>query len=288
MSALIEAAQQAPHQPGVYAFLGAQRELLYVGKAADLHRRLGDHARDSPESRDVRRQVLLDAVRTIGWETHADEESAWRREADLIVMLKPAFNASHADQARDLYAVVTFGPQLTSFGLTSTAHDPRRHYGTFPHLAKGAFSHVAKRTKLGYTALLRLLWAAAAPEPTAFIPKRVAGSSPPPHFDVRVSPALQPLLHDLLSGRGARLLPVLRDAVAASDLAEFTKAGLERDVEAAREFFELGPRRVRRFRLRHELAPGPVTGAVMAELLAQELRETVGDFQLRAPGPVMG
>jgi hypothetical protein len=32
--------------PRAYYFLGADRELLYVGKASDLRRRLGDHARD--------------------------------------------------------------------------------------------------------------------------------------------------------------------------------------------------------------------------------------------------
>jgi len=289
MSVLAEAAGRAPAAPGVYVFLDTDRELLYVGKAADLRRRLGDHARDQLRTQDLRRHVLLDAVRTVLWEEHADEESAWAREADLIVMLKPALNASHADQERDHYIVVTTGPALASFDLTvNAAGDRGRLYGTFPHLAKGAFSHLAKRTKGGYTALLRLLWATGSPDRAAFIPSRIGGASPPAHLEAFVAPELRPALHDFLSGRSARLLRELRTATAMADIPAFTRAALRRDVDAAGDFFELGPRRVRRLRLRHELAPGHVTGAVMADLLALELRETVGDFHLRAPGPVRG
>ncbi len=286
MSVLTEAARRAPSTPGVYVFLGAQRELLYVGKAADLRRRIGDHARDQPRTRHPRRHALLDGVRTVAWEEHDDEESAWAREADLIVMLKPALNASHADQERDHYVVVTIGPDVMSFALAPTAVGAGRGYGTFPHLAKGGFSHVAKRTKSGYTALLRLLWAAGSSGRAASIPARIGGSSPPSHLDAPVAPELRPRLHDFLSGRSARLLPALRTAMNEADIPAFTLAALERDVDAAGDFFELGPRRVRRFRLRHELAPGPVSGEVMAERLALELRESVGEFHFRAPGPV--
>jgi predicted GIY-YIG superfamily endonuclease len=288
MSALLEAAKHAPHEPGVYAFLGPERELLYVGKAADLRRRLGDHARDQSRTRDLRRSVLLHTVRSVQWEEHPDEESAWEREADLIVMLKPPFNASHADQARDHYIVVTPGAGLVSFALASTISGAGRTYGTFPHLAKGGFSHIAKGTKAGYTALLRLVWVAGTPDPAAFLPTRIGGASPPTGLEAPVAAELRAPLHDFLSGRSARLLPALWAAAGAADIPVFTRAALERDLDAAGEFFELGPRRVRRLRLRHELAPGPVEGAVMAELLAQELRETIGDFHLSPPVWVTG
>jgi hypothetical protein len=286
MSVLADAAMRAPHDPGVYVFLGAGRELFYVGKAADLHRRLGDHARDQSRTDHPRRHVLLDSVRSVYWEDFPDEESAWEREADLIVMLKPPFNASHADQDRDQYVAVTIGTELVSFAVTADAGSTGRIYGTFPHLAKGGFSHVAKRTKAGYTALLRLMWAAGSQARAGHIPSRIAGTSPPAAFDTPLTTELRTPLHDFLSGRSARLLPALRTAMIAADLPVFTRAALERDVDAASEFFELGPRRVRRFRLRHELSPGPVTGATMADLLALELRETIGDFHLSPPGPV--
>ncbi|MGO9877707.1 MAG: nucleotide excision repair endonuclease [Acidimicrobiia bacterium] len=179
MTALTDAVVRAPHVPGVYFFLGPGRDLLYVGKAVDLRRRLGDHARDVSRTSDVRRRVLLDAVCTVRWETYDNAEAASRREVDLIVMLNPAFNAAHVEQNPHRYVVVTAGPVATSFDLTDIPTGPGCVYGTFPHLAKGATSSVAKRTKGGYSALLRLLWAHRGPERAAHFPTRISGRRRP-------------------------------------------------------------------------------------------------------------
>jgi hypothetical protein len=249
-----DAIARAPRTPGVYFFLGAERDLLYVGKATDLRRRLGDHARDQSRTSDLRRSVLLDAVRSVHWEPWPDAAAAMLREADLIVMLKPAFNASHAEQNTDHYLVVDRDREHVSFGLTADGAGHGRVYGTFPHLAKGAFTPVAKQSKSGYGAFLRLAAANGA----------------------AVSPAA---LHDFLSGRSARVLDEMRAGLAEIDVPVFTRAALERDADAARAFFDLAPRRVREFRLRHALPPGLVRGEVMAELLADEVRATIGAFQ---------
>ena len=59
------------------------------------------------------------------------------------------------------------------------------------------------------------------------------------------------------------------------------RPALARDVIAARDFFELAPRRVRRFRLRYGLARGPVPAEVMAEILAEEVRATIAEASTR-------
>jgi predicted GIY-YIG superfamily endonuclease len=244
----------------VYFFLGADRELLYVGKASDLRRRLGDHARDVSRTGDMRRHVMLDAVHRVEWEQSPDVASAMIREADLIVMLKPAFNASHAEQAVDLYVEVRGNARGPSLRLDADPAADGRAYGTFPHLAKGAFTPLAKQTKAGYRAFVRLVGA-------------TGGSDAPP------------ALHDFLSGRSARVLDELSGAVATLDAPVFTRATLERDVVAARQFFELAPQRLRRLRLRHAIPAGRVSGALMAELLTAELRAALGDF---VPGVAAG
>jgi predicted GIY-YIG superfamily endonuclease len=214
---LTDSAARAPAQPGVYFFAGADDTLLYVGKAANLRRRLADHARSQPRALGLRESARLGAVCTIRWEICADEEAALLREADLIVMLRPPFNASHTEQDPHRYlGVATDSSGLTSFDLLAAPGNPGQVYGCFPHLAKGAFSHAAKRTKAGYTALLRLLWAAQS-----------------------------------------------------------------KDVIAARDFFELAPRRVRRFRLRYGLPRGPVPADAMAELLGEEVRAAIAEPSTR-------
>jgi hypothetical protein len=249
-----DAVSRAPRTPGVYFFLGTDRELLYVGKAADLRRRLGDHARDRSRTSDLRRRVLLDAVDRVYWEQGPDVASAMIRESDLIVLLKPAFNASHAEQAVDLFIEVRVDGGRPSFGFVADPSGAARVYGTFPHLAKGAFTPLAKQTKAGYQAFVRLVGAASVSE-------------------------VPPALHDFLSGRSARLLAELGAAVGTIDVPAFTRAALERDVVASRAFFDLAPQRVRRLRLRHAMPPGPVSGALMAELLTTEVRAVVGDFR---------
>jgi predicted GIY-YIG superfamily endonuclease len=255
-----EAVARAPRAPGVYFFLAADRELLYVGKASDLRRRLGEHARDVSRTGDIRRHVMLDAVHRVEWEQSPDVASAVIREADLIVMLKPAFNASHAEQAIDLYVEVRGDARGLSLRLDADRAADGRAYGTFPHLAKGAFTSLAKQTKAGYQAFVRLVGA--------------TGSSDAP-----------PAVHDFLSGRSARVLDELSGAVATLDAPVFTRAALEGDVVAARQFFELAPQRLRRLRLRHAIPAGPVSGALMAELLTAELRPVIGDF---VPGVAAG
>jgi hypothetical protein len=143
-------------------------------------------------------------------------------------------------------------------------------------VAKGSYSSAAKRTKAGYTAVLRALWGAHAGAGAAHVPSRVGGASPPLRHDGRVAPALRPLVHDYLSGRSPRLVAALGPLIAAADLPEYLRAALVRDLVTAREFFELGPSRVRELRLRHRLPTGPVSGDTMAALVAADLQASLG------------
>jgi hypothetical protein len=154
--------------------------------------------------------VLLDAVEAVHWETCDDEDAALIREADLIVMLRPSFNASHAEQDPRCYIIVTDA----SSALCRTAAGPGRAYGTFPHLAPGAYSRPAKRTKAGYAALLRLL---------------AAGSA---------DAALPAPVHDFLSGRSVRCSACCR-TTSPRAVDEYERRALARDDTAA-EFYELG------------------------------------------------
>ena len=276
-TALTDAADRAPALPGVYFFAGADETLLYVGKAANLRRRLGDHARSQPRALGLRESARLGAVCTIRWEICADEEAAQLREADLIVLLHPPFNASHTEQDAHRYlGVSTDSSGLTSFDLLAAPSNPGHVYGCFPHLAKGAFSHAAKRTKTGYTALLRLLWAAQ-PKDAARIPGRIAGASPPNRHRAPLPPALGALVHDFLSGRSGRVVPALETRLATAGLPDYMRPALARDLIAARDFFELAPRRVRRFRLGYGLPRGPVPADVMADILGEEVRATIAE-----------
>ena len=143
-SPLAAAAVHAPRGAGVYFFLADDRELLYVGKAGDLRARLTQHASAKPGPREIRRALLYERVADVYWEELVDETTAAAREADLIVSLRPPFNASHVAEGRWNFIVVTEAHQeALRFELTEAAQ-VRGAYGCFPHLGRG----LARRLRL--------------------------------------------------------------------------------------------------------------------------------------------
>jgi predicted GIY-YIG superfamily endonuclease len=284
---LLAAAAGAPPAPGVYFFVGPDHDLLYVGKATNLRRRLQGHAR-APLAVDRRSDARVERVRAVAWEECASERDALLREADLIVALRPPYNASHTTGPPATYVRVEQGDATTfhlvtdpggrgGTGGTADTGGPARVHGPFPHLAKGGHSSPAKWTKLGYTALLRALWAAQRSPRAARIPQAIAGSSPPVTATVAVDPTLLRLLHRFLSGQGDRLAGELRAAVAHGNVPAYMHPRLVADIEAASDFYDIGPRRLAGFRRRHALPSDPVRPEAASALLLGELRATVGD-----------
>jgi excinuclease UvrABC nuclease subunit len=84
----------------VYVLLADDRELFYVGKAGDLRARLKQHASTIPGRREPRLARLYGCVNDVCWEELPDEATAAVREADLIVSLRPPFNAAHVAEGR--------------------------------------------------------------------------------------------------------------------------------------------------------------------------------------------
>jgi hypothetical protein len=129
---------------GVYYLIGRGRELLYVGKAVDLDRRLADHARDARWWGDV-----VD----VRWEVMPDEHAALCREADVIVALQPPRNRSGV--AEQHFSFVSIGAKGLVFGRDGG------EYGVFPHLGRGAGLRPGRHCMDGYKAFERIVKATA-------------------------------------------------------------------------------------------------------------------------------
>lgn len=262
-TALAVAARGAPAEAGVYFLLGRRREVLYIGMAKDLRRRLRQHA-GSP------RYGLYRRVADVRWETLPDEDAAAAREADLIVALQPPYNASIAGEGRWAYIHVASRPGgRLRFALSADvdAEDRTRVYGCFPHLGAGVGSVPGIACSDGYAAFLRLAWAASG-EGTHY-PGRITRGTPPERFDVTFAAADPPALHAFLSGTSARLLPSL--SVRAWQRHPYMHGGLARDYKLAESFFAYGPKALRALRLRHALPSGPVEQATFERVLAEEV-----------------
>lgn len=81
-----------PERPGVYLMSAARDGVLYVGKAKNLRRRLGNYRSATSDRLPRKLTRLLLRVERIDWDECADEAAALARERELIRTLQPRFN----------------------------------------------------------------------------------------------------------------------------------------------------------------------------------------------------
>ncbi|HKD48016.1 MAG TPA: excinuclease ABC subunit UvrC, partial [Rhizomicrobium sp.] len=84
-----------PDQPGVYRMLNAAGEVLYVGKAKSLKKRVSAYARGGVHADRLTRMVAETAEML--FITTASETEALLLESNLIKQLKPRYNVSYRD-----------------------------------------------------------------------------------------------------------------------------------------------------------------------------------------------
>lgn len=83
--------QACPDSPGVYGWLNAERQLIYVGKAKALRRRVLGYLASTPADPKMARIRRSSAI--LVWEPIADELLALLREQELIHRWRPEFNS---------------------------------------------------------------------------------------------------------------------------------------------------------------------------------------------------
>src|SRR5258708_21658315 len=90
-AAIENAVRHAPTSPGVYRMLNAASDVLYVGKAKNVRKRLSSYARVSAVQ-PARILRMIAATVTIEIISTSTETEALLLEANLIKQLRPRFN----------------------------------------------------------------------------------------------------------------------------------------------------------------------------------------------------
>jgi predicted GIY-YIG superfamily endonuclease len=145
--------RQLPDRPGVYRMLNSTDAVLYIGKAKNLRHRLCSYRVANPERMARRTLRLLNLVNRIVWEECGDEAAALRREADLLLQIKPRFNR----------AGVWPGPARFLSWRCSAAALELRVVENVEACWLNAGSFGAQAAHL-HRALVRLIWCALCPE----------------------------------------------------------------------------------------------------------------------------
>src|SRR5215813_11441400 len=112
-AAVLHYAKLAPSRPGVYRMLDARGDVLYVGKAKNIKKRVAAYAR--PTGLDSRIERMIAATRTIEFVVTRTETEALLLEANLIKRLRPRFNVVLRDDKSFPYILITqdhWAPQI--------------------------------------------------------------------------------------------------------------------------------------------------------------------------------
>ena len=104
---IAEAARHAPSAPGVYRMIGATGDVLYVGKAKNLKKRILAYARPTGLVSRIARMVAVTA--SIEFVSTATETEALLLEANLIKRLRPRFNVLLRDDKSFPYILISAG-----------------------------------------------------------------------------------------------------------------------------------------------------------------------------------
>src|SRR5499426_348406 len=104
-AAILTHARHAPAAPGVYRMLDRAGEVLYVGKAKNIRKRVTAYAR--PTGHDSRIERMIAATVALEFVTTATETEALLLEANLIKRLRPRFNVLMRDDKSFPYILLT-------------------------------------------------------------------------------------------------------------------------------------------------------------------------------------
>lgn len=99
-----EIAPTIPHRPGCYKYYNAQNELLYVGKAKDLRKRVSSYFNKTVDNTKTRRLVSL--IRSLDYTVTDSEHDAFLLENSLIKHFQPRFNIALKDDKTYPYIVI--------------------------------------------------------------------------------------------------------------------------------------------------------------------------------------
>ena len=97
--------RQAPAGPGVYRMIAADGEVLYVGKARSIKKRIASYMR--PEIQSARIAKMIARTASMVFVSTATEAEALLLEANLIKQLKPRYNVLLRDDKSFPYILVT-------------------------------------------------------------------------------------------------------------------------------------------------------------------------------------
>ena len=127
---ILEFVKTLPGMPGVYRMMNAAGEVLYIGKAKSLKKRV--FAYTTPSKHPIRLQRMIAATVTMEFTTTHTEAEALLLEANLIKKLKPRYNILLRDDKSFPFIHITGGHDFPQLSKHRGAKDqPGEYFGPY-------------------------------------------------------------------------------------------------------------------------------------------------------------
>ena len=122
-----------PGEPGVYRFSNAKKEVIYVGKAKDLRKRVSSYfSRAAGVSPKV--LAMVKHISEISFTVTRNENEAYLLESNLIKELKPRYNIVLRDDKSYPYIYVETEKEFPKLTFHRGArHGKGKYFGPYPN-----------------------------------------------------------------------------------------------------------------------------------------------------------
>ena len=123
--------KKIPNSPGIYMMKDSSGEVLYIGKAKDLSKRVASYFKtDRPRS--AKKTSLLERVKDLEYILTTSEEEALIYEANLIKEKKPRYNVELKDDKSFPFLKLTLSEEFPRLIITrKKADDGARYFGPY-------------------------------------------------------------------------------------------------------------------------------------------------------------
>ena len=122
-----------PSDPGVYQYFNSAEEIIYIGKAKNLKKRVSSYFNKNQIS--IKTSTLVKNIANIKYTVVDSEEEALLLENNLIKQYQPRYNILLKDDKTYLYICVKKEPFPRIFKTRKLIKDGSEYFGPFTHQA---------------------------------------------------------------------------------------------------------------------------------------------------------
>lgn len=127
-----EKIKSLPQRPGVYLMKDRKARVVYVGKAADLKKRVSSYFQKTPAA--VRNAMLIEQICDIETIETASEHEAFLLESRLIKRFRPRFNVSLRDDKSFPFIKISKEPYPRVFIGRRKPHEDVEYFGPYTNV----------------------------------------------------------------------------------------------------------------------------------------------------------